>query len=278
MLYNANSLKVINLKFSLLLLLISFTFQFNAFAGTDPKDTVMEEYRAKGYEEQQKGNLGNALTFYSKAVELGLTNAKVYNDLGVLYEQMGIRSKAEIYYLKAVETDPKYLPPYLNLGYLYKQTGNIKSAEKYFIKRYELSKPNDPWAQKAKEELLKISSSYEQWFVDREAKQLNVELTQQAEQEFYDKVNRSNEYFKNGERLAKQEMYKEAVEEFDHALEFTPKSPKILAARDQARHELARRELEEQSNEAVRLIQQGDYTSAQHILTTIQDKPNAKFQ
>ena len=267
-------------SFSLLVVISCISFQLNAFADSDPKKDIAEGYRVKGFEAQKRGNFNNALTFYSKAVELGLENAVVYNDLGVLYEQLNIRSKAESFYLKAIELDPHYLPAYTNLGYLYKAQKNTKLAEKYFIKRYELSEPGDIWADKIKTELVQINPSYKEWITSREAEKMTSDLEEDAKREFYEKVSRSSEYLKNGEKLYKEQYYKEAVEEFDRALELMPNSPKILAARDKARLDLAKQEIETQTDQAIKLINQGDYDSAsselKSILAAIENKPMLK--
>lgn len=281
MLYAKSALRNKILKiFSLLVVISWFPNQSQVFAKDVQKLSIAEEYRAKGFEEQKRGNLNNALTFYTKAVELGLENAVVYNDLGVLYEQFNIRSKAEEFYLKAIELDPKYLPPYANLGYFYKNQRDVKSAEKYFIKRYDLSEPGDPWADKVKEELLKINPKYNEWITYREAAKMSRDIEEQAQKEFIEKVSRSNEFFKNGERLYKEQYYKEAIEEFDKALQETPNSPKILAARDQAKLDSAKQEIETQSEQAIKMINRGDYDSAsselKDILATIENKPILK--
>lgn len=263
--------------FSLLIVISCIPFQLNVFADSDPKKAIAEGYRVKGFEEQKRGNFDSALTFYRKAVELGLENAVVYNDLGVLYEQLNIRSKAEEFYLKAIELDPHYLPAYTNLGYLYKAQKNTKLAEKYFIKRYELSEVGDVWADKIKTELVQINPSYKEWITSREAEKMTSDLEEQAKQEFYEKVSRSSGYFKNGEKLYKEQYYKESIEEFDRALELMPNSPKILAARDKARIDLVKQEIEMQTDQAIKLINQGDYDSAsselKSILAAIENKP-----
>ena len=261
---------------ALLVIISTFTFHKNVFAGS--KETQAEEYRSQGLEQQQKGNLETALTFYTKAVELGLENAAVFNDLGVLYEQFNLGSKAEDYYLKALKFDPQYLPTYTNLGYFYKQSGSLGKAEQFFRKRYLLSAEEDPWKEKMEKELLQIDPRYKDWFTALAAEKLNEEMVRRAQEEFYDKLNRSAQFFKNGQLFYEQCKYEEAIEEYDHALELMPDSPKILAARDQASIDLAKQEIQEQSDRAVQMIHQGEYIGAkdeiQEILTTLQNKPN----
>jgi len=58
----------------------------------DIKGQTAEEYRALGYAAQQKGNLNEALSFYTKVITLGLKSAVLLNDMGVLYEEIRITS------------------------------------------------------------------------------------------------------------------------------------------------------------------------------------------
>ena len=77
---------------------------------------------------RKKGNLYDALSYYTKAIELGLESPVVYNDMGVLYEQVNLRTKAEQFYLKAMALDDKYLPTYSNLAYYYQADGDQERA------------------------------------------------------------------------------------------------------------------------------------------------------
>src|SRR3989338_9111911 len=104
---------------ALLLFISCITFHTYVFA--DIQEQAAEEYRVLGYAEQQKGNLSEALSYYTKAIELGLNNAVVLNDMGVLYEDINLNARAQEYYLKAIQSDRHYLPPYFNLAYLYQR-------------------------------------------------------------------------------------------------------------------------------------------------------------
>jgi len=261
---------------TLLFLFISFcTFQLPVFA--DIKDKTAEEYRILGYAQQQKGNFFEALSYYTKAIELGLESPVVLNDMGVLYEQIGFRSKAEQYYLQSFQTDEKYLPVLSNLAYFYKVSGDVEVAFYYFKKRFELGEPSDRWTLKAKEELLKIHPEYIKWIVNREAEQLDRELVFQVHRAFSDQVKRSDEHFKRGQNFQRDGKYDRAIIEFDQALGLTPKNPIIVRAKREILLQMARRDLQERSEKALQMLDSGDTNSAKNevrkILSTIPNEP-----
>ena len=106
----------------ILLSFISFiTFHTDVLAA--PNQSLYGKYRDLGYQEQQKGNLSEALTYFSKAVSLGVEDPVVFNDMGIIYEQLGYLGKAEKYYGKALTINPDYLPAYSNIAYLYLNNG-----------------------------------------------------------------------------------------------------------------------------------------------------------
>ena len=261
---------------STLLLFISFiTFHTNVSA--DIMEQTAENYRALGYEEQQKGNINEALAYYTKAATLGAENPVLFNDMGVLYEGIDLNSRAEQYYLKSIQSDAKYLPAYINLAYLYQRLGRTEQAAWYFKKRYELGNPTDPWAQKAKDELLMIKPEYQEWIQSREAVSLNNQLVAKSRDEFFQRVQRGQEHYKKGESFFEEGKYKEAMKEYDAALNFTPKNPKFTNARKKAILEIAKESIKENSEQAIKRLELGDTLSARHeiqkILTTIPEEP-----
>ncbi len=269
------SQKVLYRSIVLLFFISCITFHTIVFA--DIRVKLAEQYRATGYEEQQKGNLNEALSNYTKAVAVGLENAVLFNDMGVLYEEADFNSKAEQHYLKAITTDKHYLPPYINLAYLYQRVGRKDKAITYFKKRYELGDPQDPWAQKAKEELLTMSPKYLQWVQSLEADFLNNQLVVKSREDFYFRVQKSQEGYKRGKKLFKDGKYKEAIKEYDAALRLTPENPQIKDARNTVILEIAKESIREQSEQAIKRLETGDTVSARHeiqkILTTIPSEP-----
>ena len=210
----------------LTLVISSITFQANVYANT--REHAAEDYRVKGYAEQQKGNFDNALTYYTKALSLGSENAVIYNDLGIIYDQLGITNKAEENYLKAIKFNPQYLPPYLNLAYLYRQKGDTQKAVAYFYERVKRAGPDDPWAQKAKEEMDSLDPSIKEKMIDAQAQALAEELIIKSFNEFNLDLNRSAEHYARREQFVEEKQYELAQKEFDRALLITPDNPKIL--------------------------------------------------
>lgn len=255
---------------------------FHTHVSADIKEKTAEEYRALGYAEQQKGNLNGALEYYTKATSLGLENAVLLNDMGVLYEEIDLYSRAEQYYLRAIQTDNRYLPPYINLAYLYQRLGKTEKAAQYFKRRYELGDPSDPWAQKAKDELLKISPDYRGWVTSLEADSLNKQLAAKSRDKFYQNVKRSQEHYRKGEGLFKKGSYREAMNEYDQALLLAPGNPQIVNARKKVILEMAKESVREQSEQAIKRLEAGDTVSARHeiqkMLTTIPEEPILIFR
>lgn len=267
-----------------LLVLHSFVFlvAFQSTVFADSKQNIIEEYRARGYAEQQEGNLHDALTYYTKAISLGLENAVVFNDLGVLYEQVHMPVKAERFYLQAIQTDAKYLPPYMNLGYLYLGFGEEQLAAEYFKERYARAPQTDPWREKAKEEFLKVRPEFLEEFIRLEARQLNDQITTQRWQEFQRQVNQSHEYCRKGDKLLQQKKYREAIAAFDQALQRTPENPKALKARRAAVLEVKKKTIQERSTKAIQMLELGDSRSAeneiQKMLAITPDEPGSISQ
>src|SRR3989338_10037908 len=104
--------------------------------------------------------------------------------MGVLYEKINMLPRAEKYYLKAIDLDSNYLPAYINLAYLYQRLGKMEKAAEYFKLRYELGNSEEPWAQKAKEELIRINPEYADWVNALEAGELNKKLVAKSREEF----------------------------------------------------------------------------------------------
>jgi Flp pilus assembly protein TadD len=127
----------------LIISIFSITFPVITFA--EILEKTAQEYHQKAYEAQQKGNLEQALTYYSKALTLGLHDPQVFNDLGILYEQLGAEDRAVEHYQEAIRIDPNYLPAYTNLGYFYLNKGDTAEAATYLRKRLDKAPANDPW-------------------------------------------------------------------------------------------------------------------------------------
>lgn len=260
---------------ALLFFISGITFQ--TFASEDIKEKTAEEYRSLGYEEQQKGNLNEALSYYTKAISLGMENAALLNDMGVLYEEIDFYGKAEQCYLGSIQSDQNYLPPYTNLAYLYQRLGKKGEAAKYFKMRFERGDPKDPWAQKAKDELVNIDPKYRDWAVALEADSLNKQLEAKSHEEFYQRVKQGQEHYQRGNDFFKHGNYEDALKEYEQALRLSPKNPQIIDAHKKTRLEISKKNVKEQSEQAIMRLEVGDTLSARHeiqkMLTTIPEEP-----
>lgn len=283
MLIPKNNLGNIRFKLSALLLIIS-VFTFLPKAEAKSKLNIAENYLEKGYEAQDRGKLGEALTYFRKAAELGLEDAQFYNDLGILFEQVGDHLRAERAYLSAIGLDQTFLPAYSNLAYLYLDLDNSSQAEKYFKLRYEFGPPDDPWTEQAKEELLKLRPSYKHWIAAMKADKLNYETEvykarkeEREKEAFESRIRQADEHFKAGEQLSKLGQYNEAKKEYRKALRLTPNNPKVLNAITRVKLEEAKQNIRTRTETAILNLESGDQSSAEEeirkILSTISNEP-----
>jgi len=257
-----------------------FTFHPSVFAEKEIKEKSAQELRLKGYDAQQKGNLQEALSYYVKASALGLADPSIFNDIGVIYEQLGMLDRAEESYLQALDVDSHYLPTYTNLAYFYEKQGNTKEAIAYLKKRIEWGDSKDPWTDKAKQGLAEFGKkdpSVRKWLTQFEASELNQELTRKSQEEFYKRVVDAEQYYQSGKKLAKEKKYENAIEEYDRALFLTPKNPKIVNVRNEARIAYAQVKVKEHADLAIKMLELGDTFSAKleirRILANIPDEP-----
>jgi len=71
----------------------------------------------------QTKNYDGAITHLSKAAQLGLKDAALFNFLGISYSRVGIAQKAIQSYREALVIDPNLAEAHLNLGYAYQTLG-----------------------------------------------------------------------------------------------------------------------------------------------------------
>ena len=245
-------------------------FHISVFA--DAIQKTAQEYRLKGYQAQEKGNISEAVSYYSKAIGLGtrLEDAMAYNDLGVLYERIDSDAKAEQCYLAAIGMDQTYLPAYMNLGYLYKENNRLEKAFEFFKKRMEMGEADDVWTQKAKEELLILRPEYQKTLdalasrkLQEDAQKLSEELLEKAHQDFIVRVEHANGLYRKGEESLAKGEYAKAVEDLQTALKITPDNPKIIKTLKEAEDKKTKFIINERLEQAKKSVDQGDFDAAQ---------------
>lgn len=213
-----------------------------------------QEYLKKGYAAWQEGNLNEAKTYFEKALSFKPSQVEAYNYLGVINEKFGRFSEAEEKYLTAIRLDRSYAPAYLNLGLLYWNQGDKSQAVYYLKKRIEMGTPTDEWVMKAQKALDTIQSSGGQVvdskinserqerlkLIDEELNKVKplepkpVEKVKSAAKETSVGSPQAQAFFSQGQQLASQGRYQEAIAAYDQALRITPGVPQIIKARVEA--------------------------------------------
>ncbi|MDP8233195.1 MAG: hypothetical protein P9M06_00105 [Candidatus Saelkia tenebricola] len=143
------SLKFYSLLFLCLLLSSCKSFKTEIFI----KEEALN-YQKEGRFAQDKKDWSKAISYYKKATYLDPYNAKIYNDLGIIYEVKEMYSKAEDTYKKAIDVDEKFLSSYFNLARLYEKMDNAEKAVHYYKLRVKYSnKKDDPWVWRAQQRI-----------------------------------------------------------------------------------------------------------------------------
>jgi tetratricopeptide (TPR) repeat protein len=187
---------------------------------------MSRDYRAKGLEAQNRGDLGAAMDFYSKAAQYDPGYAVVFNDLGVIYEANNDIERAEQNYLQVIKIDPNFLSPYSNLAILYENQRNLAAAAQYWKKRADLGSLSDPWTQKALARYRDIQMVLGQVPVyNREKEVVNLvkDVTVQktiAKKEVIPTT--CQEHYKKSKVYYKQQNYTMALKEAMEALQMNP--------------------------------------------------------
>ncbi len=235
--HSYNMSKITRAFIALHLTIACIAFQTNTQASDDNSELTAEDYRVKGFIEQKKGNLNDALTYYDKALSMGLKNAMVLNDIGIVCEKIGVFLKAEYYYREAIELDPNYLPAYMNIAYLYIEKGFPEKATKYLKKRYELGRHGDFWTERAKEELIRLDPQNRIWInriekkrIQASSRLLEKEILDKARYEFEEIVETAETHYRDGYSYLKEGKFALAQVEFERALAITPDNPKVIDA------------------------------------------------
>lgn len=268
----------------LILSLIIFSHPFQAVAKEeDLLSPSAHEYRDLGYAEQQKGNYQAALAYYGKAISLGIRNAVLYNDMGVIYEQMGYPPRAEWFYLESIKMDEDYLPPYTNLAYFYKERNDTEKAIEYFRKRLMRCTKDDPWYDRINKELKSmLTPDFKDVIVleDLEitSREMAAKTRRQAMEELYLETARADFHYRRGQEFMQNQQYEEAAAEFEQALSITPHNPKVSQDLSRVRYEQRAGMINARTYDALEKFNSGDLESAkkefQDILATIPDEPN----
>jgi Tfp pilus assembly protein PilF len=89
--------------------------------------------------------IGEAISYYEKAVRVGPDNAWAHEVLGDAYRVEGRIEEAIEEYKRAIEIDPRRAGPYIGLGHAYKKKGLIEEAISYYEEAVRVE-PDSAWA------------------------------------------------------------------------------------------------------------------------------------
>ena len=107
---------------------------------TTPNDS--DTYYNRGVNDDKQGNFTQAISDYSKAVEINPKDSAAYYNRGVIYDKQGNFSQAISDYSKAIELSPNLAQAYNNRGILNEKQGNFAQAISDFSKVIGLN-PNE---------------------------------------------------------------------------------------------------------------------------------------
>ena len=221
-----------------------------------PKD---QEYMKKAAEAYKAGNLNEAITDYGIVLTIKPKNVDALNSLGVIYEELGFPDKAEEKYLTALNINMHFLPAYLNLGLLYWNRGDLERASYYFQQRVNFGRPHDPWTIKAQKALENIQAKTNPLpakpssvkappednkkrldLINQELDKINTIKPKQviepkpqsaSEGASNQDLQEAQVIFYQGQQLASQGRYQEAIDTYDRALQKIPGNPHVIKAR-----------------------------------------------
>ena len=96
--------------------------------------------RELGILQAQQQNYPDAAKNLSRAVELGLGDAGLFNFLGIAYSRTARQQKAIDAYRKSIQLDPQLAEAHLNLAYAYEQTHKPRPARQEYQEACRLKK------------------------------------------------------------------------------------------------------------------------------------------
>jgi len=205
-------------------------------------------YRMQGLEQQNIGNLDEAMTLYQKAVGLDSGYAVPYNDLGVIFEAKGFVDRAEESYQKAITIDPDYLSAYSNLALLYENKGQVDKAILYWRKRADLGVPGDPWTLKAKtryNDLMRITPVFKQSLIQQEIEELNKIVMERKRIKKQEALAEAKKHLKLAKNLYTNANYRKCQEELRLALLSNPQEQEALSMMEMSKLKIAEQEKRE---------------------------------
>lgn len=100
-----------------------------------------EELKNKGNKAFQEGNLEEALSLYTQAIEADSSNYLAYSNRSLIYHKLNQNEKSAEDCFKGLEIEPSFVKFYVRLAMLYKETDQEKARE-YCKKGLEIEPSN----------------------------------------------------------------------------------------------------------------------------------------
>jgi tetratricopeptide (TPR) repeat protein len=107
------------------------------------------EYRLKGVQLAQNGELDKAAQYFKKSIQVEPSYPAPYNDLGITLERLGKDVEAEKAYQNALKADQYYAPAHSNLARFYEKHRRFHLALQAWQHRSQLGPMSDPGRQEA---------------------------------------------------------------------------------------------------------------------------------
>jgi len=92
-----------------------------------------ESYYDEGLTASMKGDLGQAIAHFERAIQLDNSYAAAYHQLGKCYLRLGKAKKAAAFLEQVVSAKPDQIPPRVDLGYALLDLNRTQEARRIFI-------------------------------------------------------------------------------------------------------------------------------------------------
>jgi tetratricopeptide (TPR) repeat protein len=202
----------------------------------------MRSYNNRGNAFLNQGNLDEAISDYSRTLEINPNSALAYNGRGDVYLNQGNLDQAISDYSQAIEIDPKFTEAYYNRGTAYMKQGNLEQAVEDFNKALEvnpnyakayynrgtlyLRQGNLNQAMSDYNRAIEIDPAYAQAYNNRGTIYLNQGNIERAMSDFNNAVkanpNYAEVYNNRGNIYMAEGKLERAIADFNKALEINP--------------------------------------------------------
>ncbi len=102
---------------------------------------TVEEYFSRGNDYSKQGNFTQAVSDYTKAIEINHNDANIYNNRGLAYKNQGKVTEAISDFTRAIQINPNLGLAYNNRGNAYTSQGNFTQAISDFTRFIQIN-PN----------------------------------------------------------------------------------------------------------------------------------------